>query len=182
MRHKWKITLTAAKTHAGESMGELPVNKPVRCSHHALGARKARPVPALLSGDRVRTERNRTGLTSAWGGKQQAAGDSWRRRGWGWKAVQQWWWSRECFSDSMAWKRTKDSGLFGRRLLALSFRDLILIWDLNCAIWTYQWLFSVIRAPDTLLDAVHTRRPHSEHLNTDFSTVLDGGHSNKYKC
>lgn len=44
-----KITIIAAKTHVGESMGELVFNKLNWCYHPAPGAWKARPVHALLS-------------------------------------------------------------------------------------------------------------------------------------
>lgn len=56
MRHKLKITLTAAKTHARERMGELAFNKLGWCYQPAPGAWIAHPVCALLSGNRCKAK------------------------------------------------------------------------------------------------------------------------------
>lgn len=115
------------------------------------------------------------------GGEAADSGAHGEEKGGRWKAVEQWLWWGNVFQ--MVQKR-KDVGLLGGRLLALSFIGLRFQISLRfkSVIWTYQWLISVIRAPNTPLDALCMLRPYLKHLNTGFSTLLDCGLCDKYKC
>lgn len=94
----------------------------------APGAWKAHPVPELLSGDQVHTERKRVNICMR--GKQQVRGFLGKEERVEMKSSR-----AACliwglfFSDSVAWRRNKDSGFFVRRFPISNFRDLRLIWD-----------------------------------------------------
>lgn len=176
-----KITLTAARTHAGKSMGELPFNNYLGALTVLLEHGEHTLFLCCLMDSRCIWNGKGPICASVCGGEAADSGAHGEEKGGRWKAVEQWLWWGNVFQ--MVQKR-KDVGLFGGRLLALSFIGLRFQISLRfkSVIWTYQWLISVIRAPNTPLDALCMLRPYLKHLNTGFSTLLDCGLCDKYKC